>query len=470
MVIVMKVFGYYIDRYSLILSIIDMTLFFVFFSMAFSYQGEMISSSFSRQAIIVSAFMSSSLMLLLLIAFGSYKAEAWRSLRATLERLTLGGIVGACLLVLLQNVAPSYVVWHESPSRIFAGLATTCMAALVTRVLAQNLFQRARLRPKAFVLGVGARARAIWEACGDGGSTRLASFFYLGPEAPHGGAVGLPSDRVRAMPPNLSAALKRESVGEIVVALDERRGALPLEILLDCRLHGVRVLDSISFLERESGRVDLRTVYPSWLIFSAGFRFGFLNAYGKRLFDLVSSALLLLLASPLMLLVALAIELDDGGPVFYAQERVGQNGKVFWILKFRSMVRKAEKPGQACWASRGDSRVTRVGHVLRRYRFDELPQLLNVLKGEMSLVGPRPERPQFVRQLAERVPLYNERHSMKPGITGWAQVNYAYADSIEDSLIKLEYDLFYIKNWSLFLDIVILIQTVRTVALGEGAR
>ena len=466
----MRIFGYYIDRYSLMLIIIDMTLFFGFFSVVFSSQDEMISSEIGRQTIIVSAFMSSSLMLISLVAFGSYKAEVWRSLRTTLERLTFGGIGGAFLLVLLQNIAPSYVAWHEPPSRIFAALAITCMAALVIRVLARNLFQRARLRPKAFVLGVGARARAIWEACGDNGSTRLASFFYLGPEAPRGEAVGLPSDRVRAMPPDLSAALKRESVGEIVVALDERRGALPLEILLDCRLHGVRVLDSISFLERESGRVDLRTVHPSWLIFSSGFHFGFFNAYGKRLFDLVIGTLLLLLASPLMLLVAMAIGLDDGGPVFYTQERVGQNGKVFWILKFRSMVQTAEKPGEACWASRGDSRVTRIGHVLRRYRFDELPQLLNVLKGEMSLVGPRPERPQFVRQLAQRVPLYIERHSMKPGITGWAQVNYAYADSIEDSLTKLEYDLFYIKNWSLFLDIVIFIQTVRIVALGEGAR
>jgi len=258
------------------------------------------------------------------------------------------------------------------------------------------------------------------------------------------------------------------NVDEIVVATREKRG-LPVRHLLECRFAGVRVTDYATFWERESGQIDLEELQPSWLIFSDGFKMSWRRDAVKRLFDVVVSLAFLLFTLPLTLLTALLIKLNSQGPVFYRQERVGRMGRSFDVLKFRSMRTDAEKDGVARWASKNDSRITRVGAFIRKTRIDELPQLISVLSGEMSMVGPRPERPSFVSQLREQIPYYDLRHTVKPGLTGWAQVRYAYGASLEDARRKHQFDLYYVKNNSVLLDLQVLIETVSVVLFREGA-
>ena len=284
--------------------------------------------------------------------------------------------------------------------------------------------------------------------------------------------VHVPPERVLAVEGNLLQLARQHSVDEIVVAMDDRRRAFPVQELLECRLSGIDVLDLVSFLERETGRVRLDVLNPSWMIFSDGFRRDPLRQFSERAFDLCASFGLLLVTWPLMLIAALVIKLEDGlsAPVFYRQARVGFEGRVFEVLKFRSMSTDAEIDGQARWADKDDARITRVGVVLRKLRIDELPQIINVFKGDMSFVGPRPERPEFVEALNERIPYYRERHYVKPGIKGWAQLCYPYGSSEHDALEKLQYDLYYVKNHSLLFDIIILLQTAEVVFWGKGSR
>lgn len=266
----------------------------------------------------------------------------------------------------------------------------------------------------------------------------------------------------------LVSLARQNNVGEIVVSVQNRRGGFPIKELLDCKLQGIKVTDAATFFERETCQIRVDSLQPSWLVFGGGFDQSFVRTFMKRSFDLMCSILILLLTFPLMLAAALAVWLEDRGPIFYSQERVGKDGHTFRVHKFRSMRADAEKGGKPQWAAQNDPRVTRVGNFMRKTRIDELPQILNVFKGEMSFVGPRPERPYFVEQLIEVVPYYNVRHSVKPGITGWAQVRYGYGSSAEDALQKLQYDLYYVKNNSLFLDILILINTLKVVLFRSG--
>jgi sugar transferase (PEP-CTERM system associated) len=283
--------------------------------------------------------------------------------------------------------------------------------------------------------------------------------------------VRVPSEQLLTAGKSLTDTARGLKVDEIVVALSERRGgAMPLRELLDCKLHGIKVLDLASHFEQTLGQIRLDALRAGWLIFGDGFRQGAFRTAIKRLFDITFALILLTLALPVMLLTAIAIMLESGLPIFYRQERVGKNGRLFDVIKFRSMRTDAEKDGKPRWASGNDSRVTRVGRFIRKTRIDELPQLLNVLKGDMSLVGPRPERPFFVDQLTKEIPFYAVRHSVKPGVTGWAQVRYHYGASVEDSAEKLQYDLYYVKNHTLFLDLVVLFETVGVVLTGKGAQ
>jgi sugar transferase (PEP-CTERM system associated) len=270
---------------------------------------------------------------------------------------------------------------------------------------------------------------------------------------------------------NLSDHVLRLGASEVVLALEERRNALPLADLLRVKTTGVHVTDLSSFFERETGRVDLDSLNPSWLIFSDGFQSGRrLSSIGKRLFDIVVSAVLLALSAPVIALTAIVIKLESPGPAFFRQKRVGLYGQSFEIIKLRSMRQDAEVGGVAVWAQKDDPRVTRIGSIIRKLRIDELPQAWSVLRGKMSFVGPRPERPQFVADLEARLPYYAERHMVKPGITGWAQINYPYGASIDDARQKLEYDLYYAKNYTPFLDVLILLLTMRVILWPEGAR
>ena len=264
--------------------------------------------------------------------------------------------------------------------------------------------------------------------------------------------------------------VEKENIGKIIVALSERRGSLPLNTLLRCRLNGIKVEDDAAFYEGINGKIRLDSLKPSWLIFSDGFKKSWVSVAIKRLSDISTAGLGLIVMSPIMFLTAILIKLDSKGYVFFKQERVGMDGEGFALLKFRSMREDAELKSGPVWAKKDDDRITRVGRFIRKTRIDELPQLINVLKGDMSLVGPRPERPFFVAQLKEKIPFYSLRESVRPGVTGWAEICYPYGASVEDAFEKLQYDLYYIKNRSFLLDLTIIFETVRVVLLGKGSR
>jgi sugar transferase (PEP-CTERM system associated) len=319
------------------------------------------------------------------------------------------------------------------------------------------------------VLGTGPDAHSVEAslASGEAPNLRLVGFYPLEKVR----EVDVSPRLVLAPAETLATLVERLQVHEIIVGVRQQRGGvLPLRELLDCRLGGVRITDLARFFERVHGRVPIESVKASWLIYGDGFRQSWLRRLTKRSFDIVVSLAMLIAMAPVMVLVALLISMDTGAPIIYRQERIGYRGKSFVILKFRSMRQDAEKEGTPRWAAQRDSRTTTVGRLLRQTRLDELPQLLNVLRGEMSFVGPRPERPPFVSMLTEQIPFYAVRHSVKPGITGWAQVRYSYGASVEDSAKKLEYDLYYVKNNTLLLDLQILLETIRVVLLREGAR
>jgi sugar transferase (PEP-CTERM system associated) len=275
------------------------------------------------------------------------------------------------------------------------------------------------------------------------------------------GIVGTPSD--------IPALVARHHIDRIIVGLSDRRGKLPVAELLSAKLAGIRVEDATTTYERVTGKILIDDLRPSWLIFSDGFHVSRLTRWMKRGIDLAFAMILAVLSAPLMLLTALAVWLESGGPVLYCQERVGENGRTFTLCKFRSMGTDAEKGGTPVWATDGDARVTRVGGFIRKTRLDELPQVWNVLRGDMSFVGPRPERPYFVAELAKDIPFYQQRHAVKPGLTGWAQVKYRYGSSLEDAMEKLRYDLYYIKHLSVFFDLTIVFDTVKVVLFRKGA-
>ena len=340
-----------------------------------------------------------------------------------------------------------------------------------------NIFDIVGFKRRLLLLGEGSLAAKVqaWLAENDRGYTDVVRYDSVWQER----IVPLRGRLVRsaAMPavtdPSPSTALpefvRHHCVDEIVVATVKDHGGSVWD-LLECRTSGVKVIDFLTFWERETGRIDLDAIEPSWLVYSGGFRSNLLRRIAQRSLDMLVSVLGLVVTCLLMSIVALLIKLDSPGPILYRQERVGKDDQLFQILKFRSMRADAEQDGTPRWAEHRDPRVTRIGAILRRTRIDELPQLLNVLRGEMSLVGPRPERPAFVSALERQIPYYEVRHSVRPGITGWAQINDQYAASLEDAKRKLEYDLFYVKNHSVFLDLAIMLQTLRIILWQQGAR
>lgn len=263
---------------------------------------------------------------------------------------------------------------------------------------------------------------------------------------------------------------KRERAHKIVVSLSDRRGTLPLRDMLDCRFSGIEVVDAPTIYEQVTGKILIEKINPSWFIFSDGFRVSYGRRVFKRIFDVTLAVIGLCATSWLMPVIALAVKLESRGPVFFRQVRIGANEKRFMLYKFRTMADDAEKKTGAVWAQKDDPRVTRLGKYLRKFRLDEIPQLYNVLTGDMSFIGPRPERPEFVKKLKEAIPYYSERHCVKPGITGWAQIKYPYGASVEDSAEKLKYDLYYIKNTSIPLDLLIMIETAKVILFGRGGR
>ncbi len=398
------------------------------------------------------------------MAFGLYSARQRARAVGIVVRVVASVAAGVAITAVGFYLIPN--LWIGRSILTIAGLLLIAIM-LILRLGFSRLVDHTPFKRRVLVYGTGRRAMPI---AGLRRSSDQRSFVLVGFVRPPGEELAVPLERLKHPDGTLLALCERHEVDEIVVAMHERRDALPIRELLDCRLAGIDVTELVTFLERETGRVRLDVLNPSWLIFGEGFKRGSIRLQSSRVLDLLAASILFVLTCPLMVATGLAINLEDGGPLFYQQERVGFGGRIFKLLKFRSMRVDAETAGQALWAQKNDSRVTRVGAVIRKLRIDELPQILNVLKGEMGFVGPRPERPQFVKQLAEKIPYYVERLSVKPGITGWAQLCYPYGASEQDALEKLQYDLYYIKNRNLLFDIAILVQTAEVVLMGKGAR
>jgi sugar transferase (PEP-CTERM system associated) len=400
------------------------------------------------------------------MAFGLYSERQRARTVGILVRVVAAVGAGVAITAVGFYLIPH--LWIGRSVLLIAGLLVIALM-LILRLGFSRLVDHTTFKRRVLVYGTGQRAKPI---AGLRRSSDLRGFVLVGFVRPPGEELALPAERLVCADGMLLDLCERHEVDEVVVAMDERRQGFPIRELLDCRLAGIDVTDLSTFLERETGRVRIDVLNPSWLIFGEGFKRGSIRLQSARVLDLLAASTLFFLTCPLMLVTALAIMLEDGwrSPLFYQQERVGFGGRIFRLLKFRSMRVDAEAAGQALWAQKNDSRVTRVGAVIRKMRIDELPQILNVLKGEMGLVGPRPERPQFVKQLTEKIPYYIERHSVKPGITGWAQLCYPYGSTEQDALEKLQYDLYYIKNSNLLFDIFILVQTAEVVLMGKGAR
>jgi sugar transferase (PEP-CTERM system associated) len=412
------------------------------------------------------AFLFAATMVCLNGAFGVYRRSQALSLGGYVVRVILAPAIGIPLAYVVAQTIPGVALpeqrWLVATLLALAGLL------LVRHVVVLPLVGTL-LPHRVLVLGTGPEARLVEASLTSTTplGIRLVGFYALEKSS----ETVVSASRIIARGTLLEDTVRQLSVDEVIVAdRQQRGGVLPLRALLECRLNGVQVTDLAGYFERVHGQVPIESLKVSWLIYGHGFRQNLLRACVKRCFDLVVSAILLLVTAPLMILAALLIAGERTGSVIYRQERVGFRGRTFTVYKLRSMAPDAEKDGKAAWASVNDSRITRVGRFIRRTRIDELPQLFNVLKGEMSFVGPRPERPEFVAMLTEQIPFYAVRHSVKPGLTGWAQVRYSYGATVEQSVRKLEYDLYYVKNHALFLDLMILLETVRVVMLGEGAR
>ena len=399
-----------------------------------------------------------------LVAVGAYGVGSFLSLRFAAARLAVAVSLGVMFLSLLYFLIPSISFWRSNLlySMLFASVLLVSVRAVLGRLLGGETFKR-----RIVVLGAGRRAARIADLAAHPGVNFVAAGFIAMGEATPAVSGSVPRNAIA----NLAAHITDLRASEVILALEERRNALPLADLLRVKTTGVQVSEISSFLERETGRIDLNSVNPSWLIFSDGFASGrMISTVFKRAFDVLASLLLLVLTLPLVVLAAIAVKIESKGPAFYRQKRVGLYNEPFDIVKLRSMRVDAEVAGKAQWAAKDDPRVTRVGRFIRKVRIDELPQTWTVLRGQMSFVGPRPERPQFVDELEQQLPFYAERHMVKPGITGWAQINYPYGASVEDARHKLEYDLYYAKNYSPFLDLLILLQTLRVVLWPTGAR
>ena len=389
----------------------------------------------------------------------------------TLTRLVLAMASGALVLMVLYFIVPGVEVGRGV---LALSLGYAFILLILSRLAFSRLANGGRLRRRALFIGAGRRASALLDEAGledELRSVKIVGFAASGTGADSRSLARDPSRVIKVTGSLVDTAFEQQ-IDDIVVASDDMRNCLSMDELMSCRLAGINVLRLDSFYEREMGRVMLEGLLPSWFIFTQRFNGTVLRRFSRRLFDLASAAGILFFAWPVMILVALAIWLESGGkgPMLSFQDRVGEGDKVFALVKFRSMRTDAEVDGIARWAQAGDKRVTRVGALIRKLRLDELPQLYNVLRGHMSMVGPRPERPQIVAELQRDIPYYGLRHSITPGLTGWAQLRYPYGASVADAVEKLRYDLYYIKNQSLLFDLQILLQTIEVVLFRRGSR
>lgn len=441
----------------------------VFIAAYVRFDGSQITQVSSISSPVLTSVLFGTVMPTTMMAMGLYQSRFRGGILGVFLRSVIGFLCGAAILALLYYLIPPLKLGRG----VFA-LAIIIAFFMVGTIRPMFFYyvDRDILKIRVLVLGAGEKAGSIARRLRrrvDRRGFRIVGYVPLSTDA--GTAIDSALLAEQGDKSLLEYAIEH-NIDEIVVAADERRGSLPLDELLECKLHGLDVIDLLSFFEREQGKLPLDILRPDWLIYSDGFARGAFVDISKRMFDVIASALIIAITWPFMLMAAIAIKIEDGldAPIMYKQVRVGYLGQPFEVLKFRSMSTDAESKGGAQWATKNDSRVTRVGELIRNTRIDELPQILNVLNGDMSFVGPRPERPHFVEQLSESIPYYRERHAVKPGITGWAQVCYPYGASLKDSVQKQEFDLYYIKNHTIFLDMLILCQTAEVVLFGKGAR
>jgi sugar transferase (PEP-CTERM system associated) len=460
----MKLFGQHVHPPILLLATAEYGLAALAFTLAASlvlYGGLSLAAGVDPR-ILPWIFVFSTAVVLGITAVGLYQPKQRLRAEGVAVRLIAAiGLAVLCLALmeLIVPIGPEGPLWGFSFVLSFALLGSARMAF-------EKLVDHEAFRRRVLVYGAGDRAASLLKLRrrSDQRGFRIAGFI----PAP-GDRQTLEDGRLLRASVTLLKFAQEHDVDEIVVAMDERRSGFPIRELLECRFAGIAVIDLLTFLERETGKVKVDLVNPAWLIFSEGFAGKPGRAVASRVLDIVTATLLALVSLPVMAVVAVAILFEDGQPVLYRQRRVGLWGKPFTLYKFRSMVKDAESNG-AQWAGVEDPRVTRVGRIIRKLRFDELPQLFNVIRGDMSLVGPRPERPEFVSRLSQKIPYYQERHSVKPGITGWAQLSYPYGSSDEDAMEKLQYDLYYVKHRNLVFDLMVILQTVEVVVWGKGAR
>jgi sugar transferase (PEP-CTERM system associated) len=458
-----KIFNYYFHRQTLLQIFFDLGLVLVAVVVA-------VLSQVADPGSVSSGVVGTSLLL----AVGIVVINGGLGFYQRVRRYTLGQARARAVLSFCLSLSLAYGIFRLSPLRLEGGkvfvlaLVATLVVMLINRVYVAHASPSALMRHRVLIYGSGARAGLFGRELKNSDSNVDLVGYYPGPNE---SVTEVSASALLSSKKSLTDIVLEAQVDEIVVALSERRGgSMPMRELLDCKLQGVRVVDIATYFEKTLGQIRRDSVSAGWLIFGDGFEQGPVRTVTKRIFDIVCATLLILLSLPVMLVTGMLILLESDGPVLYRQERVGLNGRLFNVVKFRSMRTDAEKDGKPRWASASDDRVTRVGRAIRKWRIDELPQLFSVLGGDMSLVGPRPERPYFVDQLTQELPYYAVRLSVKPGVTGWAQVRYHYGASVQDSAEKLQYDLYYVKNHSLFLDLVVLFETVGVVLMRRGAQ
>jgi len=397
-------------------------------------------------------------------ALGLYPPNLRDGMIGVLLRTIVAFVIGGVALTMVFYLWPTVFLGRGA---LLISLGLAFLIVLAIRVVFSQYINQNALRSRVMVLGAGNKANLVARRLRRKSDQRG---FQLSGYLPVSGQESLVEGKLLVRHKgSLLEMVRKLGIQEIVVAIDDQREGMPVKELLECKLAGVHVTDVLTFIEREAQRIDVSLLKPSWLIFSDGCGNRSVRRWSMRFFDIIASVMILAMTWPLILAAVIAIKIEDGwgAPVLYSRERVGRHGNPFKVHKFRSMIQNAEKEG-AQWAQKNDMRVTRVGEFIRKYRVDELPQLFNIFMGEMAFVGPRPERPVFVEQLTQELPFYGERHRVKPGLTGWAQLNYPYGASVADSLHKLEFDMYYVKNNSLLLDVMILLQTVEVILCGRG--
>lgn len=461
-----RVFRHYISSAYLLLVVLEGLVYLSAVPVAYWIRLGITEGWNNTLALKTTALIYAVVMLTTAASLGSYKRTLSQDFSTQFLRMTTVFIIASLAMA---------VIFYSFPGIFFGRgvlLGTVLYSAVgvaAVRFLFRHYVDSEAIQQRVLVLGTGDKADEIEQFSK---THQYAGFIVIGYVALTEDVHTIPNQRLIQQKSSLQTIAKDFDIDELVIALDDERLKIPVEDILACKMHGLTVIDFLSFFEKHSGEIYIDRVRPSWLYLSDGFRIDGFVLTIKRIIDLFASFLLSMFFLPIMMLIVVAIAIDSHGKgsILYRQMRVGESGKEFEILKFRSMRPDAEQDGSVQWAKTDDERITRLGNILRKYRLDELPQLYNIFSGEMSLVGPRPERPEFVEQLIKEIPYYQERHQVKPGLTGWAQLNYSYGASVEDARKKHQYDLYYLKNYSVFLDFIIMLQTVEVMLWKKGSR